>query len=454
MRLFLLILALVPTAATAHAGRQSFVLLLPTQAYITAGVASVALTLLLITIVPARKARALFATIPLKRSQRPRTALTSTLSFMLLAMIIAAGLAGSTDPTRNPIPAYLWTLIWIVAVLVQTITGTFWRYITPWTAPLRLMRHLGLHPTLPLRCGHWPALVSLAGFAWLLLVSPRASDPPTLALVISAYWFVHFLGGLIFGPKWLTRAEAITVLMQSFGRLAPIRHHQGRLRIGLPGWHFLARPAPSLGLAIFMVGLLAMGSFDGLYRTFTWFAWTGQNPLEFTGRSTVIGLSTMGLAAALPLLFTLYAACLWLGLALTRHTGLTGQAIRAFAPALLPIAAAYHLAHYLPTLLIEAQSLPIILNDPLGTGANFFGWDHLQVTTGLFNRLDTVRVIWLTQAGAVVAGHALAIAMSHVAALRLLPNHRSAALSQLPIATLMIGYTLFGLWLLATPQGV
>jgi hypothetical protein len=76
------------------------------------------------------------------------------------------------------------------------------------------------------------------------------------------------------------------------------------------------------------------------------------------------------------------------------------------------------------------------------------------VTTGFFNRLDTVRLIWLTQAGAVVAGHVVAILLGHVLALRMFGRHRRAAIAQAPLAALMVGYTLFGLWLLASPRGV
>ncbi len=450
--LVLVVIGMAP-AAHAHAGQQSFVLLLPTGAYITAGVATVALTLLVISLVAPTTAQRLFHTHALTRTRRPRLPLlTSTLSFVFLCAVLLAGHFGATDPTRNPVPAYLWTLIWTIATLLHGITGTLWRYISPWTGPLAIMRTLGLRPSLPLTLPHWPALLSFLALGYLLLVSPRANDPHTLITCICAYWFIHFLGGLLFGPKWLIRAEAITLLMHCFGQLAPIRAHRGRRRIGLPGWALL-QMRPTTAHATFMIALLAIGSFDGLYRTFTWFSWTGQNPLEFGGRSTVIGWSSLGLLAAIPALTAIYTACLWLGLALIGQTAHTASAFRAFAPALLPIAFAYHFAHYLPALLVEAQALPIIANDPLGTGANLLGLDHLQVTTGLFNRLDTVRTIWLAQAGAVVLGHMIAILLGHVIALRHTQTHRNAALSQLPIATLMILYTLFGLWLLASPQG-
>ena len=64
-----------------------------------------------------------------------------------------------------------------------------------------------------------------------------------------------------------------------------------------------------------------------------------------------------------------------------------------------------------------------------------------------------MRVIFLTQAGAVVIGHVLAILVAHAMALRLYGENRPALLSQIPLAGFMILYTFLGLWLLAAPKG-
>ena len=98
--------------------------------------------------------------------------------------------------------------------------------------------------------------------------------------------------------------------------------------------------------------------------------------------------------------------------------------------------------------------MAVVANDPLDNGAHLLGLEHLHVTTGFFNTTDTVRMIFLAQAGAIVLGHAIAIALSHALAVRLFGQPRKAALSQAPLALFMVGYTLFGLWLLASPRGV
>ncbi len=439
----------------AHASEQSFVLLLPTSVYIAGGLATVMLTVIVIALVPTGAALQLFRPIALTKFRRlPGKTITSLLSLTALALLVWLGLTGSHDPTRNPLVVFIWTVFWIIIVLAHGLFGNLWAWVNPWTGLLYLLRRAGIRPTARLSStlGHWPTLVSLMGFAALLLIHPGANDPDTLAQFVVIYWTLHFIGGLFLGPRWLQRGEAFTVVLIAYARLAPVGYSRGRLAIGLPGWQWLAQPIPPLPVAVFLVALLSLGSFEGLYETFFWFTLLGLNPLEFAGRSSVVWQNATGLIAALPLLMLIYTACLWAGVRLAQSQTPLSVAFRAFAPSLLPIAFAYHFAHYLTSLLVDAQSIPIVLTDPLGTGADLLGFGHPRVTTGFFNRLDSVRLIWLAQAGAVVAGHIAAILMSHSIALRLFGSQRRATISQLPIAGFMILYTLFGLWLLASPQ--
>lgn len=441
--------------AFAHASDQSFVLLLPTHLYIGGGVAVVVLTVLVIALMTPDQVSALFRPIALRRTGPPRgRTVASCLACLALFALIWLGLAGTRDPTRNALPVAVWALFWGVFVLLTGALGRLWSWVNPWTGPLTLARAAGLRPIAQLGAtvGYWPALLSFAGFAVLLLIHPAASDPDVLASFVIAYWALHFVLGLTLGPRWLRRGEGFGVLLAAYATLSPVSRWKGRWRVGLPGWQIVARPAPDTGLALFLIALLAVGSFDGLYKTFFWFSLTGQNPLAFEGRSTVILPNSLGLILALPALALAFAACIGLGQRWARVATGTLRAVCAFAPALLPIAFAYHLAHYLPTLLIALQSVPIVLNDPLGNRSDLWGLGHGQVSAGLFNRLDTVRIIWLTQAGAVVAGHVTAILISHALALRLYGDHGRAARAGAPLTLFMIGYTLFGLWLLASPQ--
>ena len=66
-----------------------------------------------------------------------------------------------------------------------------------------------------------------------------------------------------------------------------------------------------------------------------------------------------------------------MGLRLARSEIGFGLAFRAFAPGILPIAAGYHVAHYLTSFLVDGQHLLSVLSHGLGLGER-------AVTTGLF----------------------------------------------------------------------
>ena len=456
MRRLLTLAALgLPTPALAHATEGGFVLLLPTDLYIAGGVASVALTVLLVSALPGPASERLFAALPLwqSRGRRWRRGLALP-GFLGFAAALILGVLGPHDPSHNLLTLSVWTLFWLGMPVLHALAGDVWRDLNPWVWLLRLCRRAGLRPRLqlPSGLGHWLALASFLAFAAVLLAHPSPADPETLSAMAACYWGVHFVGGLLFGPRWLRRAEGFAVLLGTYARLAPLAPSGGRWRIGLPGWQSVKGRAPPPGLAAFALAILAVGSFDGLNETFLWISVLGLNPLEFPGRSAVVAPNLAGLFLAVPALVAAFGATVWLGLRLAGKE--PGGAVAALAPALLPIALGYHVAHYLPSALVEGQYLALALNDPLDRGADLLGLGERHVTTGFFTSLSSVRLIFLAQAGAVVLGHVLAILLSHVLAYRLLGSQRGAAVSQLPLATFMVVYTLFGLWLLATPRGV
>jgi len=129
------------------------------------------------------------------------------------------------------------------------------------------------------------------------------------------------------------------------------------------------------------------------------------------------------------------------------------QLVETFAPTILPIALAYHTAHYLPSLLVDGQYVLAVLNDPFNSGANLLGRDGAYVTTGFFNHRETMRIIWLSQALVIVSGHVLAVVLAHAQALHVYRSLPRAFIAGMPLAIFMILYTWLGLWLLAAPKG-
>jgi hypothetical protein len=73
------------------------------------------------------------------------------------------------------------------------------------------------------------------------------------------------------------------------------------------------------------------------------------------------------------------------------------------------------------------------------------------VTTSFLTTYAGVWTIWNLQTASIVSGHVAAIALAHAFSLRQFGDGRHAAISQIPLALMMVLYTLFGLWLLSTP---
>lgn len=459
-RIFLIIFlcwAASANSAFAHASEGGFVLLLPTDFYIGAGAASVALTVVLLAILPKQTTDRLFTPLPLIRSRTPMRHITSCLAAIFLAFLVWRGFTGPRDPLSNPMPLFVWTVWWVGMVSVQGLVGNHWRWTNPWTGPASVLSRLtGMSAPLryPRKLGYFPGIAIFLCFAGFLLADPAPADPARLATFAGLYWYVTLAGLVLFGPAWMVRAEALTVLMRVYARVALFGRARGRLAIGLPGWQVLKRPVPGLGLAVFILILLGSGSFDGLNETFWWLAVLNVNPLEFPGRSAVIFQTLAGLLIANAALIGAFTACLWLGERIAGHTRPLREAFCLFAPSILPIALGYHVAHYLTAMMVDGQYVLKVLNDPMGIGANLLGLGDFYVTTGFFNTAHTVKLIWLSQAGAVVLGHVIAILLAHSLALRGGQTTRRAVLGQAPLALFMVAYTIFGLWLLASPRGL
>ncbi|MCL5777780.1 hypothetical protein M1105_12380 [Limibaculum sp. FT325] len=450
--------ALWPAAASAHVAQRALVLLLPTGHSIWGGTLAVAATFGLLALIPGRwLARAASARIVLPQGGEGLRPVTSWLGFLAMAGLVAAGLWGTRDPLENPLPLVVWTVFWVAFVILHAVVGDLWHWLNPWSGPLATLRRAGIGTrpvvALPGWMGLWPATAGLFAIYWFALVDLAPDDPSRLAIAVALWWAVHLGAMLVFGEDaWRGRGEALSVLTGFLARLAPVGRDAAGLRVlTLPGARAAEGVAPP-GTAPFLLLALAGGSFDGLNETFWWLARIGINPLDFPGRSAVVAEHTAGLIGAWLTLTALYGGCVALGARLaTGRASLAGAGQLALS--LAPIALAYHLAHYLIVLLINGQYVLVALSDPLHRGADLLGLGPHFVTTSFLNRIETVGLIWNAQAAVIVGGHIWAVILAHAIATRLWGEGRAAALSQVPLAGLMVLYTLFGLWLLATPVG-
>jgi hypothetical protein len=437
-----LLVLLLPGPALAHGFGQRFDLPLPLWLWVTGAGATVVLTF---------AALALFlreATLPAARP--PRAALPPliaaplrALAVLLFGLTLAAGFFGVQDPYRNLITTMVWVVWWVGLAFVCALIGDLWALANP----LRTLfpRRLSLGLAYPERLGVWPAVALFLAFAWAELVWRENDVPASLACAVLGYAVVTWLGMLLYGrDTWLARGEAFSL---AFGLLA-------RFSV------FGRRPAHAVSFSfmVFVLLMLATVSFDGFLET----------PLMQRIETAALGapatarllfaLSEWGLdeaqlvASAALLAFPLaFVAAYWLASwAMARLSGpaiSTGGAARAFVLTLVPIAVAYHLAHYFSLLATAGQFIIPLASDPFGFGWDLFGTARYKVDLGVLSPY----VFWYGAVSLIVLGHVLAVLDAHRVALRLFGGPRAALVGQLPMVALMVAYTMLSLWILAQP---
>lgn len=444
--------------ALAHAGERAQVLLLPTGLYIAGGALAVVLSFAVAALLPsphfAQLARAGF---PLGTLPRPRGGAPSAVALGLLALLVYAGYAASRDPLGNPLPLAVWTLWWVGFTFLVAVFGDLWALVNPWRAAYRLLGRLPWFarwraaPPLayPERLAYWPAALLLLAFCGFELVYPAPLDPARLASAALGYSALTLAGMSLFGEaRWLERGEAFSVFFRLVGRLSPFAAEpvgageRVRLYVGLPCRGLLGTGALPASGVVFVLVALGCVSFDGLSRTFWWLGLLGENPLEYPGRTVLMAENALGLLGTVAALGGLYLAAVRLGG--ERDYGRTVVAI-------VPIAFGYHFAHYLPAFLVDVQYAAIALGDPFDRGWDLLGLRGVRASASFLAHHSTVHVIWNLQVAGIVLAHVAAVFVAHALALARHASVRAALASQAPMTALMVGYTVFGLWLLSTP---
>ena len=165
-----------------------------------------------------------------------------------------------------------------------------------------------------------------------------------------------------------------------------------------------------------------------------------------------------GLGRALELTFAvgliatvvLVAAIYWSAIAGMGQRGLRqpmsrGELGLALAHTLVPIVAAYVVAHYFSLLAYNGQDIWRLASDPLGDGSDLFGAADRRIDYSVVS----ATAIWYVQVGALVLGHVAALVLGHERALTLYEDPRAATRSQLVMLVLMVCFTVLGLFLLS-----
>ena len=419
----------------------------------------------------------------------PLIALVKLASVFVFGVVIAAGLIGDSEPTDNLAPTLIWVIWWVGTAYVSALVGNVWALVNPWKITFQgaetLYRRLDSQGRLsfnlpyPKRLGVWPGVTLFLVFAWAEIVYSGSAEPVNIARMALVYSVITWGGMLLFGvEQWLRHGEAFSLAFGLLARFAPTelrvastevcdscavrcRDQAGRCvncaycfsRSATEHWELNLRPYAagllaqervSLSVMVFVLLLLSTVTFDGFTATPTWADIQGS---ILTVVPSLTATSSLGLIV-FPALFLGVYLLFSAFMAGAGGNKLPVQDIaQAFVYSLIPIALAYHLAHFLSFLLIQGQLIIPLASDPFGFGWNLFGTTDFRVDITVVN----ARFAWFTAAGAVVLGHIIAVYSAHVIALRSLRDRRAALMSQYPMLALMVGYTMVSLWILAQP---
>jgi hypothetical protein len=415
-------------------------------------------------------------------------------SVALYILLIVAGLFGTANPTRNIAPTLIWVIWWVGLAYFSAVLGNLWAVINPlailytWAEKIYCRvtpgRALSRYVPYPPALGVWPGVMLFLLFAWVEIVFDDAAVPSNLAVLTLLYSALTWLGMFMFGKDvWLRHGETFALVFALLSRFSltevrvldttvcqachsTCRDLDGdcidcsacfqRAAAGQREWNLrplavglVRHETISLSQMAFVLVLLATVTFDGFMATPVWVeierALRTAPPPIGGGNMTVV--RTLGL-----LLFPIFFLELYvvMGFLMAIVSGKHLSALRlaqAFTFSLVPIAIAYHLAHYFSFLLIHGQRLIPLLSDPLGRGWDLFGTAAYRLNIGIVG----ARFAWYSAVLAIIIGHVIAVSLAHLIAMRLLRDRTLALRSQYPMLVLMVGYTIMSLWILAQP---
>lgn len=451
LALAFLMVAGLASPAFAHAAGRGFVMLLPTGWVIAGGALAVLVSFLAVSMLP----RLAMRTPRLPPPLSPAVAQVMSLaSAVVLGLLLVLGFVGPRDPVENLLPLAVWTLWWVMIVMLHPLFGDLWAALNPFTGLHALVTgRLGrAEAPPPLRyppwLSYWPAVAVFFGFAWFQLVYPAPEDPAILATAVLVYLAVGFAAVLVFGARaWLGQGDPFSVFLAQLGAAAPF----GRSGLLWPGAGLLALPALPMAGVFFVLLTLSTLTFDGFANTFVWLALIGVNPLDYPGRSEVMAANTIGLLLSFAVLSLGFVAAVAAGWRWAGRPLPLGALLGRLVYSLIPISIAYHFAHYLSDTLVKMQYLLLALNDPLQTGAQLLGIGHAHVTMSFQNTASGALAMYVAQTGALVLGHVIGVAVAHSMAVESGLRPAQVLRLELPLALCMVAYTGFGLWLLGAP---
>jgi hypothetical protein len=385
--------------------------------------------------------------------------LLGAIGVFVFALTVYAGLVGPESQRDNFATMFVYVAFWVGIPFASLLFGDVFRLLSPWRAIGRATGWLagrvarGALPEpleYPKRLGYWPAVVGLIAFAICELCWATGREPQPLAVLMLIYLAVQLFGMSLYGVEpWVRHGDGFGVWFGLLARLSPLaRRGDGRLVLRPPvvGTTSLVAIAGTTAMLLSGIGTTA---FDGAKEGPLFNDVVGTLQDGFTGIGTSLGLGLelgflVGLAISLAVVAAIWTAGVYGmpldGLRLSRRE-LSGR----FTHTLIPIAAAYLVAHYFSMVAYDGQLVWVLANDPLGDGSDLLGGAGGSIDYSVVSATG----IWYVQIGALVIGHVagLGVAPNRAIVVSLTPS--AAVRSQIVMLVVMVLFTVLGLWLLS-----
>ena len=400
---------------------------------------------------------------------RPAVAAARVGFLALFVGALAHGLFGRQVAAENLATLVVWPLVLKGVGLVSIAIGSPWRVLSPWETLYDGLvalegREFAVVGAYPDRLGAWPAVAGFVlGVGVLENLTLATRSPGTTVVVAAGYAAVTLVGAAAFGREWFARADALTVLFDLLGRVAPLaarRTDDGGIAVAVrPPWRGVTRTLDDASLVAFVVAAVYTVSFDGFTATGTY-----RSLLDAARDLLGLGVASVAIYAVGLVGFL---ASFALAAALAERLGGGGSpsgsearsaahgadddrspavdrraAAAAFGATVVPIAAAYEVAHNYPYVAANLGAAVAVVRD-LALGENGAAISPLA---GL-----SVELFWLSQVALVVAGHLVAVVAAHRVATRRYGDGGAARRGHAPFVLAMVGYTVLSLWIVSQP---
>jgi ferredoxin len=436
--------------------------------------------------------------------------LAQSLAIALFALVISAGLFGSTR--NNIAPVLTWTWWWVLLVFFVLGFGNIFCVICPWEGLSSLVtsgslksriKRLGFEYKWPKAWRNiFPAIVLFILLTWFELGMNITASPRMTATM--GLWFAGFaiLTALVFERRAFCRYVCLVGRIQGmYALFSPLElrpdsndvcrtctskacYKGTETTVGCPTQLFpgnlmentyctlctecirscphdnlsinLRPPATDLvrkvrfkmDEAILAVVLLALTSFHGVTMTPYWSRINDLLRAELGWGPKPVFTLLMIAMMLIP------AALFWFASGLSsRMAGAkdidTVKVFKAFALSLIPIALFYHVAHNGMHFFMEAQYIIPLLSDPFG-----WGWDLFGTAGKTYPPLLSLRSIWWLQIIMIFIGHLYGVVVADRLAHRLFQtrDRRMIFWGLLPLIVMMVLYSAFSVWLVAQPM--